>query len=277
MSATSTTRRRPAAAGAALLSTLLLLAACSANAEPAHDAAKGEPTSVTTTGLVDVDGRQIYVDCPPAPGPTVVFLHGAGGQGSDWAQVVERLTDVRTCWYDRFNVGGSGADDRRHDPLESVEDLHALLSAVGAEPPYLLVGHSFGGLLALMYAGTYPDEVSGLVLADATLPFETDLDPPGTADEVRAEVNGYERGLNFYAGYREARALENSLPDVPIVYIYATLQTLPKEWAPGAYDRRLVQWVDGLPDGRLVRCQCEHDIPLATPEVVVREVRRLIA
>ena len=240
--------------------------------------ASEQPSSSTASGvgLFDVGGRQLYAHCPPAEGPTVVFLHGAGGGGADWSAAAEQTTGVRTCWYDRFNVGASGHDDARHDPAESVTDLHALLAAVGGNRPYLLVGHSFGGLLALMYAGTYPDDVAGIVLADAVLPFETELDPPDTVDAVRADVNGWERGLDAYNGYAEAQRLERKLPDVPITYIYATQQHFPTEWPPGSYQRRLRTWVDRLPRGTLVRCRCDHDIPLDHPELAVEQIQNLL-
>jgi hypothetical protein len=88
-------------------------------------------------------------------------------------------------------------------------------------------------------------------------------------------VNSWEAGLDVYDGYAEARRLEKFLPHVPITYIWAIRQHLPAEWAPGAYPRTLRAWVRGLPDGRLVRCDCTHHIPVQHPEVAVEQVRIL--
>ena len=80
---------------------------------------------------------------------------------------------VRVCTYDRLNVGRSDRATGRHTGADSVRDLHALLDAAAVPEPYLLVGFSFGGLLAIMYAGTYPDQVMGMVSLDGSLPPTT--------------------------------------------------------------------------------------------------------
>jgi pimeloyl-ACP methyl ester carboxylesterase len=83
---------------------------------------------------------------------------------------------VRVCTYDRLNVGRSDSDAGRHTGADSVRELHALLDAAAVPGPYLLVGFSFGGLLAIMYAGTYPDQVTGLVSLDGSLPTDDEVD-----------------------------------------------------------------------------------------------------
>ena len=106
--------------------------------------------------------------------------HVARGLGRDsvaWDAAREALT-TRTCAYDRRNIGLAKVPGTS-SATDAVEDLRGLLEAAGVEPPYVLAGHSFGGLLSLLYAGTYPDEVAGIVLVDATLPLEWALDPPG--------------------------------------------------------------------------------------------------
>ena len=134
------------------------------------------------------------MDCTGTGTPTVVMLHGIiwesgfGGDSVAWDATREALP-TRTCAYDRRNVGLSEQVPGTSSATDAVEDLHGVLEAAGVEPPYVLAGHSFGGLLSLLYAGTYPDEVAGIVLVDATLPLEWDLDPPETVDEVKASLN----------------------------------------------------------------------------------------
>jgi pimeloyl-ACP methyl ester carboxylesterase len=86
---------------------------------------------------------------------------------------------AQVCIYDRTNVGFS---DPLPGPLsgnDAVRDLHRLLSAAHIRGPYVLLGRSFGGLIAVMYAATYPEDVSGIVLLDAPLPDDViNIDEP---------------------------------------------------------------------------------------------------
>jgi pimeloyl-ACP methyl ester carboxylesterase len=215
--------------------------------------------------------------CTPGEGLTVVFSHGIGGQSLDWDGTVSKLTDVSTCAYDRINVGASDPESGQHTATDDVEDLHALLTTAGIEPPYVLVGHSFGGMEMLLYAGTYPADTAGIVLADATLPFESQLDPPDLRDKIRAELNANPEGLDWYGAYAEARAALPSLPDVPITYLFATQQVLAPEWEDGAYVDALHRFIAGLPSGRLIKIHADHALPLYEPDVIAGEVRRTLA
>jgi pimeloyl-ACP methyl ester carboxylesterase len=99
---------------------------------------------------------------------------GLGGWSLDWSAVqpdIARFT--RVCSYDRAGLGWSEPGDMPGDAQHAAEELHALLAASGEPGPYVLVGHSNGGLRAALYAHTYPREVAGLVLVDPT-PRSTD-------------------------------------------------------------------------------------------------------
>jgi len=122
-------------------------------------------------GSFDVGPYELFISCQGSGSPTIVHLHGLGGTSVDAAPLPETVGGPqRFCVYDRANVGSSDSDGRRHTGAASVRDLHALLAAAEVPGPYVLVGASFGGLLAMMYAATYRDDVVGLVLLDAMLP-----------------------------------------------------------------------------------------------------------
>ncbi len=227
--------------------------------------------------MVDVGSHFVSAECTGSgDGPTAVFLHGLGGAGVDWEPTSLLLEGERSCTYDRLNVGGSDTDNGRHTALDSVEELHAFLEQVG-EPPFVLAAHSYGGLIAEMYAATYPDEVAGLVLADSTLTLETSLDPPSSVEAVRRDMDANAENLDAYEGYAQARELEPRLPHVPIHYILAERGELPAEWDADAYDRKLRAWIRALPQGTLIRCDCPHEIPMAAPDVLAEQVRAVIA
>ena len=103
--------------------------------------------------------------------PIVVFESGVGTGSGAWTPVladVARLTTAVT--YDRAGIGASEADGQTPTPRHVAERLHALLAELGLKPPYVLVGHSWGGLLIRMFAAMYPADVGGLVYVDPTDP-----------------------------------------------------------------------------------------------------------
>ncbi len=134
-----------------------------------------------------VDGVQMaYVhQGRPGAAPAVVFQSGLGDDHGSWRQVLQQLpTDLEALAPDRPGYGASPAHDGTRDACSIAREQHALLRQSGAKPPYVLVGHSIGGLYQYVYARLYPQEVAGLVLLDATHPRMLDTlqrEQPGTA------------------------------------------------------------------------------------------------
>jgi pimeloyl-ACP methyl ester carboxylesterase len=119
--------------------------------------------------LITVDGHQMHLNCTGAGGSTVVMDAGLGGWSLDWSMIQPEIAQfTRVCSYDRAGLGwseaGAGAGDAQH----AVADLHSLLAISGEQGPFVLVGHSNGGLRAALYAHAYPQEVAGIVLVDPT-------------------------------------------------------------------------------------------------------------
>ncbi|MCK9684470.1 alpha/beta fold hydrolase [Scleromatobacter humisilvae] len=117
--------------------------------------------------IVDIGGRRLNLFCSGTGSPTVVFESPSGGAAWDWWAVQPKVAaKTRACVYDRAGYGFSDASPRAADAEGAVGDLHALLQAAGVSPPYVLVGNSFGGAVAQLFAWTHPDEVAGLVLVE---------------------------------------------------------------------------------------------------------------
>ena len=125
--------------------------------------------------LVDVGSHRLHCRCVGSGSMTIVIDAGLSGASYDWAHIQDALcTDAVVCTYDRAGYGWS---DRASGPRTSqaiVADLHAMLRSVRVQPPYVLVGHSFGGINTRLYASTYPKDVAALVLIDA---LNTDVFP----------------------------------------------------------------------------------------------------
>lgn len=117
--------------------------------------------------LVEVDGNRMHIRCEGTGSPTVVMEAGSGDCSLSWALVQQNVSAFsRVCTYDRQGYAWS---DPVPGPLTASNvtgRLHTLLSRANVSPPYVLVGHSLGGVYVRYYTHRYPDEVAGMVLVD---------------------------------------------------------------------------------------------------------------
>jgi pimeloyl-ACP methyl ester carboxylesterase len=247
--------------------------------------------------------------------PVVVFESGAGTGMSAWSPV---LTDVAVfatvVAYDRAGIGGSDADGHAPTPRHVAERLHALLGEVGLKPPYVLVGHSWGGLLIRMYAAMYPTDVGGLVYVDPTDPRSEAQDlaylhdsgytddgarqfletrartmaafVSGQTGQYRAEMDVIRLNeLNHSADFLELP----SLPDVPVALLVSK-HFVPQVWAgrpcePAAchahWMRLRLAALSRLAPKRdrtsMTLTEAGHDIQRDEPSLVVDAIRRVAA
>jgi pimeloyl-ACP methyl ester carboxylesterase len=121
--------------------------------------------------MVDVGGYRLHIDCAGQGSPTVVLDGGTGETSAQWALVRRKVSrTTRTCAYDRAGMGWSERGPEPRDARRISGELHALLEDAGVEGPYVLVGHSFGGLYMQTYAARYPEEVAGMALIESSHP-----------------------------------------------------------------------------------------------------------
>jgi pimeloyl-ACP methyl ester carboxylesterase len=119
--------------------------------------------------LVDVGGYRLHLNSQGQGGPTVVMESGNGNFSLNWGRVPREVAKfTRVCTYDRAGLGWSDRSLQSRTAHNLVEDLHTLLERSGVEPPYVLVGHSLGGMLIRLYAHEHPDQVVGMVLVDSS-------------------------------------------------------------------------------------------------------------
>src|SRR5512132_2666503 len=119
--------------------------------------------------LIDVGGHRLHLSCTGSGTPTVVLEPGAGEMSSNLGWIAPAVArDTRVCVYDRAGRGWSEPAHSARDGAQIATDLHRLLQRGHVPGPYVLAGHSFGGLYVLTFAARYPDEVAGMVLVDST-------------------------------------------------------------------------------------------------------------
>jgi pimeloyl-ACP methyl ester carboxylesterase len=148
-----------------------------------------DPVYTRAQRLVEVEpGRKMNIYCSGSGSPTVVFESGLTDATSAWGLVQPAIAPrTRACSYDRAGVGFSDAGNRPGSSGHIVEDLRRLLAQAAIAPPYLLVGHSYGGMNARLFAHRHPADVVGLVLVDPSHEEQSEgfrkLDPRGLSPE----------------------------------------------------------------------------------------------
>src|SRR5215217_8405758 len=132
--------------------------------------------------MVDVGGYSLHINCTGQGSPTVILDAGSGLFSAQWVRVQRQVSDTtRVCAYDRAGIGWSEMGPDPRDAKQITSELHTLLGKAGIDGPYVLVGHSFGGMYMQTYAARYPEEVAGVVLVDSS----TDPDQFGQRPEAQ--------------------------------------------------------------------------------------------
>jgi pimeloyl-ACP methyl ester carboxylesterase len=315
-----------AAAGgvlAGLLATAAVVAAQS-TPPPASPAAQRD-----FAGRFDIGGRQLYLECRGTGSPTVVLEAGAGDRADIWSTDLHQPAGsrpmvlpavagfTRVCAYDRPGTtaevvpdvspseAGAGFLPSRSDPVpqprtaeHAVADLHALLQAADIPGPYVLVGHSFGGLYVRLYAARDPDAVVGLVLVDAThedvwVQFRARMTPAQWAAfetmqfnlEAPAEYPALER-IDFNtstAQMRQAR-LDSPLRPLPLAVLAhgRPFEAPLPDW-PGEATEQIMLAVQYdlaalVPNARLsIASDSGHYIHQDQPGLVSEAIRQVVA
>lgn len=117
----------------------------------------------------DIGGHQLHINCMGSGSPTIIIDTGLGDDSSDWQVILEKSSQIsKTCVYDRAGYGWSDFGPRPRTSRRIAYELNLLLKKAQIPPPYILVGHSFGGYNMRIFNSFYPNSVSGVILVDAS-------------------------------------------------------------------------------------------------------------
>jgi pimeloyl-ACP methyl ester carboxylesterase len=198
--------------GSALLLVGIALTACGGSARPRPVRAAG----LSRGWVVVADGHKVYFDCEGSGTPTLVFLSPLQTDSTVWQPLFNQISrQTRTCIYNRYGLGGGGLPvgkpSRARDAHDQVRELEQLLRNADIRAPYVLVGSSWGGALARLYAGTHTG-VRAVVLVDSASPGgDAAFGGPPLAN---AEHLAWDKSLNETAAIR-------SLGQMPLIVITA--------------------------------------------------------
>jgi pimeloyl-ACP methyl ester carboxylesterase len=270
---------------------MLALLLVGATQPPPHASQRAVGKRRSFEEMVDVGGYRLHVRCSGSGSPTVVLEAGAASPSSDWDKVMPGLSRfTRVCGYDRAGVGRSEAAPQPRTGARVAEDLRALLGRIGEPAPYVLVGHSFGGMFGVLYAGLYPKEVAGLVLVDSSHEeqfkrFEA-LMTPEQLEQSRARRASRPEGVDTTAVRAEVAALRwrADIPLVVLVHGVVTKDMTPPGWSAQQLAERERVWREmqqemarRSPQGRVIIAEKSgHYIQNDQPDLVIDAVRRVV-
>jgi pimeloyl-ACP methyl ester carboxylesterase len=259
-------------------------------------------------------GREIYLECHGQGSPTVLLDAGLRSRSDFWSERLPETPDgptvlpgiagfTRVCAYDRPGTTLGTEDFSRSTPVpmprtaaDAVSDAQRLIKAAHLRGPFVLVGHSTGGLIDRLFTATHPGEVAGLVQVDALSEFlQGPLDPTQLAayDELN---NGPLPGLRypdleqilFRPSFAEMRtaAKQHPLADIPLTVISRGREFKLPEGLPGGLTTAIVEkaWNESqdklaklTPDAvHVIAEKSEHYIMFSQPELIIEQVRRVV-
>jgi pimeloyl-ACP methyl ester carboxylesterase len=208
---------------ALLLATVMGSAAAVQQALTIRDRRRFPPPGL----LVNVDGHPMHLQVrgPDSSGPTVVLEAGMGSFSPNWHWVQQELAlRIRSVAYDRAGLGWSRPSRRPRDAQTIAAELRDALREAGLEPPYVLAGHSFGGLPVRAFADLYPELTAGLVLVDASHPDQWVRWPTPHADRILEVSQRILGGFGWFGLLRAlhlARGISAGLPARPAAELRA--------------------------------------------------------
>jgi pimeloyl-ACP methyl ester carboxylesterase len=242
---------------------------------------------------VDVEGHELRMLISGHGSPSVVFETGgsaaSGGPLECWELVQPAVSKfTRTVSYDRAGIGRSAPGPKPRDARQVARELHAALKAAHLRPPYLLVGHSFGGPFNRVFGAMYPDEIAGIVLLDPTQEEFIDWHNNWERSQHSDHVERHDEEWNdIQASLAEAH--ESRLPPgVPVVLITAMgprvlpsfvtekqkdeLRTLRPMWL-----KFHNEWIEKITNSQhIITENSGHGIPFEEPELVINTIRRVV-
>jgi pimeloyl-ACP methyl ester carboxylesterase len=247
---------------------------------------RAERTGDSTTSLklqkVNVDGHALNLLIGGQGSPAVILEGGFGAGIASWSTIQKDVAAfTQTVSYDRAGLGQSEAGPKPRSAKQIASELHTALQNAGIKPPYVLVGHSLGGIFVRVFADLYPTEVKGMVLIDPSQEaFEewTKTHPSPNAKNERAQMEKASEGVRAEGeavplDYAQARA--SKIPSgIPVTLLSATEdEAMPAE-ARKVWIEKHKEWIAKVPGGKHVVVErSRHFIQLQHPQVVIDAIK----
>lgn len=234
---------------------------------------------------VDLGGWMLYYRLSGKEGntPTVILESGYGLSSRTWKRVEEGLsTFARVLVYDRAGLGNSQRGDQPQHSIQNVANLRALLKADDIQPPYILVGHSYGGINARLFAHTYPEEVAGLVLVDTSHEDQEErmvpLLPEGFRKVYLSTFSQEGTREEFLESFEQLREVKGSLGDMPLTVISAGSQEYHSQESYRSWVEMHQELLQLSTNAKyLIAENSGHNIQKEQPHIIIQAVKEMLS
>jgi pimeloyl-ACP methyl ester carboxylesterase len=245
----------------------------------------GGCATVDGVSMTVVSDRRVELAVSGRGVPAVVFENGLGGRLDWWAKVLPEVAKHTTTF--AYNRPGTGLSARAATPRDGhhiIEELRVVLRARNIPPPYVLVGHSLGGLYMQLYARRYPDEVVGLVLVDSTHPDQ--LKDAGAKENWPSWLKLMFDATSSQAAQDELAALSSTGASVlalpppsgkPVIVLSARQPMRETSVLARDANAKRIDIVRLHPGAKQVWVDSGHAIPLEKPDAVIEAIREVLA
>ncbi|MGD8495528.1 MAG: alpha/beta fold hydrolase [Gemmatimonadales bacterium] len=246
-----------------------------------------DETSATLDTLVDVGGHRLHLVVHRGERPvTVLFEAGGGADAGAWGTVPERLaarSSATVVAYDRAGLGRSELGPEGLSPADEIDDVRAAMRRLSLPQTTIVVGHSYGAMLALAHAERYPDAVSGLVLVDPMNPaFASEESDMLAATVPNLPESPAPRDLAVQRMARSMDSLTAALLDVePRLRVPMIVVSAGRDWwgspeVDATWKASHVELASPADRRRVVSEASDHDIPNEDPDAVVDAILALL-
>ena len=240
--------------------------------------------SVLKLQKVDVGGHGLELLIGGQGSPAVIFESGFGTGIASWSRVQKDVAAfAQTVAYDRAGLGQSDLGPKPRSAKQIATELHAALQKSGVKPPYVMVGHSFGGIYVRVFADMYPSEVVGMVLIDPSQESFNDWLNKNQPDRLKAaESNIATAGEGVQAefaavdtSYSQARVAK--VPGgIPVTLLTATVDKIVPAEARQLWIEKHKEWLATVPGSKhIIVEKASHFIQAQRPELVIETIKQV--
>ena len=240
--------------------------------------------SVLKLQKVDVGGHGLNLLVGGHGSPTVIFEGGFGTGIASWSTVQREVAAfAQTVSYDRAGLGQSDLGPKPRSAKQVATELHAALEKSGVKPPYVMVGHSFGGIFVRVFADMYPKEVVGMVLIDPSQESFNDWLKKNQADRVKAaeaNIAKASEGVRAEAAGVEISYAQAAVTKVPqgisVVLLTATEDDSMPADARKLWIEKHKEWLATVPGSKhIIAEKTGHFIQLQQPALVIDAIKQV--
>ncbi|MFE5429104.1 alpha/beta fold hydrolase [Peribacillus simplex] len=218
--------------------------------------------------------------------PNIVLINGGSGPIEGWMKILPAISESSSVFsYNRFGVAGSDKPKESQDGINIVNTLRETLTIVGFEPPYLLVGHSLGGLYANLYSRLYPNEVAGIVFLESSTTKDISLNEyQGKAVKTINKMFKVFDSMSSHKQFNEVNFVEKTVdqiqqtdtfPEIPVFVITGGQENrmMPEEIRKKRLENQLELLSLSKNSKHIIAGKSGHFPQLSEPAIVIDSIK----